>query len=181
MEDVLTSRASFFPLNDARIPTFSKTFENYLGWNIHVIWFHFGACPPSPKHGHHHPLIIRFHLLSYKCWHCTAASKGNVILAILWWTVHLPRTRGFWEVHKLWGGLIKIPPSSKDGESPSSIILFHSSSPVPPMAIVDLIGDVEVELLASAPYVSRLIFWTIITNNIAKLSLNSTQLNLNSN
>ena len=34
------------------------------------------------------------------------------------------------------------------------------------MAIVDLIGDVDVELLASAPYVSRLIFWTIITNNI---------------
>ena len=23
------------------------------------------------------------HLLSYKCWHCTAASKGDVILAIL--------------------------------------------------------------------------------------------------
>ena len=106
------------------------------------------------------------HLLSYKCWHCTATSKGDVILAILGWTVHLPRTRGFWEVHKLWGGLIKISLSSKDGESPSSIILFHSSSPVPPMAIVDLIGDVEVELLASAPYVSRLIFWTIITNNI---------------
>ena len=36
------------------------------------------------------------------------------------------RARGLRVVHKLWGGLLKTLPPSKDGESSSNLIPFHS-------------------------------------------------------